>query len=1014
MRPQERMASSPRGFTRGRLALIIGVAVIFVLIISAKGLATFYTDFLWFQSVHFEKTWWGVEAAKVGLALFFIIVFALVCWLSLTLAERAKVDVGLVTSKPEDELVQRYRATIGTKSKYLHLAIAALLGLAAGAGASSQWNNWILFKNSVNFTQPACRIPGYGIVCVDPQFHKPISFFVFKLPFIEFLISWVFFSLVIITIVTAAIYYLNGGIRLQGKGKRVSSAVKTHISVLLALMALVKAVGYYYQRFELDMSTRGFVEGASYTDVHAQLPAINLLMWISIVACVIFLLNIRRQGWLLPATGIGLWVVLAIVVGAIYPALIQNFKVKPNQNALERPYIARDITATRFAMDLNKVHVIPFPYQSTLTTQEISKYSQSLSDAQLWDPKYALQTFDKLQDIRSYYQFNTLSVDRYPIGAAGANSPVVIGVRSINDSQIPAPSWVNNHLQYTHGYGVALAPANQVSDTATPNFAVSNLPPTSSIGMNISQPSVYFGLNMSGWVIGNTKQPEIDYQLQNGNSQTSKYSGSGGVQLNSIFKRLAFAIRFGDINTLISSLVTNKSRMIFVRNIQDEVQKAAPFLQYDADPYPVLYNGGLYWVQDAYTTTNNFPYSQPPDTSAVNPAGGLANVNFNYVRNSVKVVINAYTGQMKFFVMDPSDPIIEAYEKAFPEMFTPLSQMPMGIRTHLRYPEDLMTVQASAYGSYHITNPVGFYNQGDAWEISQDPGSGNPDSVFKTQSVVNSQGQVVVTGLQRMAPVYQEIQLPGTSTPVFSLTEPMVPISSNDQVQNLTAFMVGLSNPSNYGTLDAYVLPRGETVDGPALMDATMAATPSISQAISLLNTQGSSVELGDVLPIPVGNTMVYVRPLYVESSRNPLPQLQRVIVVTGKSAAMDNSLQLALSDLTQSSITSILPTGPVSTSTTPGSSGGSSQASQYLQQAQTDYQNAQQALSSGNLGQYQSDINQMDQQIQQAVQTLGNSSGSSQSSSLGGPTTTTSIKPNTTSTTNKTKVRSGTQVSKG
>ncbi len=972
MRPPERMTPINRGFTRRRIIILV-VAVLFILLLlSAKGLATFYTDYLWFQSVHFAKTWWGVEAAKVGLALFFIVIFGVFCWLNMSLADRSRMDVTLVASKPEDELVQRYRATIGSRGKYLHVVVSALLGISAGAGASSQWNNWLLFRNSVNFTQKSCRIPGYGKVCVDAQFHKPIAFFVFKLPFIEFLISWAFFALIIVAVVTTAVHYLNGGIRLQGRGKHVSSAVKTHLSVLLAMMALVKAIGYYYQRFELDMSTRGFVEGASYTDVHAQLPAINLLMWISIVACLIFLLNIRRQGWILPATGIGLWIVLAIVIGAIYPALIQNFKVKPNQNALERPYIARDIAATRFAMGINKVHVIPFPYKSTLTTQEISQYSQSLSDAQLWDPQYALQTFDKLQDIRSYYQFNNLSVDRYPIGSNGQMTPSIIGVRAINDSEIPAPSWVNDHLQYTHGYGVALAPANQVTSTATPNFVISNLPPTSTAGFDITQPSIYFGVNMSGWVIANTKQPEIDYQLPNGNSQSSTYHGSGGVQLNSFLRRLAFAIRFGDVNTLISSLVTDKSRMIFVRDIQAEVEKAAPFLQYDADPYPVINNGGVYWVQDAYTTTNNFPYSQQPDTSAVNPNSGLANVAFNYVRNSVKVVINAYTGQMKFYVMDPRDPIIQAYSKAFPSMFTPLSKMPAGIRSHLRYPEDMMTVQASAYGSYHITSPANFYNQGDAWEISQDAGSGNPDAVLKSQQVVNSQGQIVVTGLQRMAPVYQELQLPGQSKPQFTIMEPMVPISANDGVQNLTSFLVGLSNPSDYGTLNAYVLPRGQTIDGPALVDATMAATPSISQAISLLNTQGSSVELGDVLPIPVGNTMVYVRPLYVESSRNPLPQLQRVIVVTGKTAAMDNSLQLALSDLLQGSVPSLAPNAPTGPS---AQSGASPQVTQDLSQAQIQYQNAQQALSSGNLGQYQSDINQMDQDIQQAQQAAGGSS---------------------------------------
>jgi uncharacterized membrane protein (UPF0182 family) len=984
-----------RKLTRGRMiALIIVLAAILVLLLS-KGLAMFYTDWLWFDSVHLGQTWRGLVGAKVGLALVFIGVFIVICFANLMVADRSMPDIELAAAGPEDEFVRRYRATVGRYTRVIYAAVSLLLAIAVGAGAESQWNNWILFRNAVNFTNPGCRLPGYGKVCVDAEFHKPISFFVFKLPFIEFVIGWAFAALVVVTIATMLVHYLNGGIRFQAKGRRVGSQVKAHLSVLLALLALVKAAGYYFGRYQLDTSTRGFVEGASYTDVHAQLPAFNLLIWIMLVACVLFLVNIRRQGWVLPMTGIGLWLVVAVVLGAIYPALIQNFKVKPAQSVLERPYIKRDITATRFAMGINHVEVEPFNYQASLTTQEVTAYSTSLTDAQLWDPQFTLQAFDKLQDIRSYYQFKTLGVDRYPIGAEGQETPVILGVRQLNYSQLPSGGWVNTHLQYTHGYGVALAPANQVSPTATPNFVISDLPVSSMIPVNIDQPSVYFGTGMSGWVIVDSRQKELDFQNPStgANVYSPPYSGDGGVKLSSLFRRLAFAIRFGDVNTLISSLVTDRSRVMFYRNVSEEVQKAAPFLQLDADPYPILMDGQIWWMQDAYTTTDQFPYSQPPDTSPLPESSGLANTSFNYVRNSVKILVNAYTGQMTFYVMDPNDPVIQAYERAFPGMFTPASKMALqhpDLPAHLRYPEDLMTVQAAAYGSYHITNVAGFYNQGDAWVISQDPGSGNPSQLLQPQTFTNSQGQLEVSNtVVRMPPVYQELQLPGSTQTSFTLMEPMVPYSANDQVQNLTSLIVGLSDPGQYGKLVAYVLPRGQLIDGPALVDATMAANPKISQEISLLNQQGSSVELGDVLPIPVGNSIVYVRPLYIESSRNPLPQLQYVVAVSGKTAVMDTSLAAALQDLTQSTL-------PVLGTQTPSSAPSpqvSAAVSQDLQQAQDAYNAAQQALSSGNLGAYQSDINQMEQYVSAAQQAAGGSG-------IVGSSSSTTVAPRTTGTT--------------
>jgi uncharacterized membrane protein (UPF0182 family) len=953
--------------TRGRVWLIVALIVVLILLFSLRGIADFYTDYLWFGSVHLSQVWRGMLGAKIGLALFFIAVFFAGMWASLAVADRlAPKDRPLGA---EEELVKRYRKAVTPRAVLVRTIVSLVLAVLVGVGASGQWKNWILFRNSVPF----------GIK--DPQFHTDASFYVFRLPFYSFLVSWVFLALAIILIVTAMSMYLNGGIRLQGQGQRVTPQVKAHLSVILSLMALDKAIGYYLQRFDLVTSTRGYVEGATYTDVHAQLPALTLLIFISLAAFVILIVNIRRQGWVLPVIGVGLWLFIALVVGVIYPAFIQTFKVEPSQNTLERPYISRNIAATRYAMGINNVKTSSFQDSSSLSAAQVAApvNQETLSSVRLWDPGFAQDTFDKLQNLRSYYNLSNLASDRYTIN--GQTTPAIVAVREVNPTQLPAQSWVNSHLQYTHGYGAVLAPANQADQDGNPTFAIQNIPPVSSDDLpQLSQPAVYFGQNMSGYVIADTKQPEIDYQLPNGNNKETSYRGSGGVPAGSVFRRAAFALRFGDINPLISGLVTSNSRVIFVRDIQQMVQMAAPFLQFDADPYATVIDGKIYWVVDAYTTTDHFPYGQTADTSAVNPSSGLATTSFNYVRNSVKVVIDAYNGNMTFYDMDPHDPVIEAYSKAFPGMFTPSSQMSPQLRAHLRYPEDIFTVQSAMYGRYHITNPVSFYNAGDAWELSQNPGAGSPSAALSVTAATNAQGQVVgPVKTTRMSPIYQVMAIPGQDKLSFNILEAYVPVSQNDVQQNLTAFMIGDSDPAHYGQLYSFVTPRGQQFDGPALIDARISATQSISQQISLLNQQGSQVVLGNVLMVPVDQSLVYIRPMYVSSSRNSLPELKNVIVVFGQQATMSSTLSGALGQAFSA---------PVPTTTPSGGGGGggvSAEVSSLLNQAQQVYSSAQAALKSGNLGAYQSDINQLGGILSEAAQLSGQPAGGSGSSNGSG-----------------------------
>jgi uncharacterized membrane protein (UPF0182 family) len=966
--PSDLPPASKSASHRGRRWIVVAAILLVVVGLSFKTFAIFYTDALWFSSVSLRSVWLKLFEVKAGLMLVFSAIFAVMLLISLIVTERLAPKGPSMDA--EDEFVKRYREVIGPYARWLRAAVVAVLSLIIGSQALGQWQNWLLFRYSTPFD------------ATDPQFHRNVAYYVFILPFQQFLIHWTLVALIMVLLVTALSHYLNGGIRMQGPRPRVRPAVKAHLSVILGLIALTKAVGYYLARFNLDLSSNGYVQGAGYTDVHARLPALELLILVSLAAAALLLYNIRRQGWALPILGVGLWFLVALTAGTIYPAAVQALKVNPAQNTLERPYIQRNINATRTAMGITNVVSTAYPASSTLTADQLSANGDTLGNVRLWDPLQTQPTYDKLQDIRSYYQFNSLAVDRYPVNRV--ETPVVVGVREINDQDLPSSSWVNTTLQYTHGYGMIVSPANVATSNGDPQFAVGAVPPVSNSGLaTITQPSVYFGLNNTGYVVANTKQPEINYQLTNGQNIETHYKGDGGVQLSSFFDQVMFAVRFNDLNLLISNQITSDSRLMFDRGVQARVSKAAPFLNLDADPYPVLLNGHIDWIQDAYTTTANYPYAQDADTSAV-AAGSRLSGTFNYVRNSVKVVIDAYSGKMTFYVMDPSDPIIETYEKAFPGMFTSASKMSPELRAHLRYPEDIFTVQATMYGKYHIRNAQSFYSAADAWTLSPDPGSGQPAQALATTQTVNAQGQVVSTGqLVRMSPIYQELRIPGESGQSFNLLDAFVPVSAGSQIQTLSGYMIAGSDPGHYGQLKMFVTPRNNPVNGPAIVAAKIDATPTVSGQISLLNQNGSSVLLGNVLMIPVANALLYIQPLYVESSRNAFPELQKVIAVYGNQpAAIGNTLSAALSTLFNAPV-------QATTGGTGGSTGTlSPQAQDLLAEAQTSYQQAQVDLKAGNLGAYQNDINALESSLQE-VQAL-----------TGGPvastTTTTTTNPST------------------
>jgi uncharacterized membrane protein (UPF0182 family) len=999
----------PSPSRRARIGLIVGVIVLIVLIASLRGLARFWINYLWFQSVGFTSVFRGVLLTKVVLALIFILIFFVLMFVNLLIADRA-APVDIDTADAND-LVVRYRDVAYPHRRVIRIVTSVIFALLAGTGANREWNNWDLFRYHVSF----------GIN--DPEFHKDVGFYVFQLPFIEFLLGWAFEAVIVVLIVSLVSHYLNGGILPQASSNRSTPTVKAHISVLLGVLALIKAVDYYYERLELVLARNHVVNGATATSVHADKPAKTLLMVIAVIAAGLFLANIRQRGWILPAVAVVLWGLVSILIGDAYPAIYQALRVSPSEQTREAPYIERNILATREAYGLNKVQVdTNYQYTSTIDSGQVTGQAptevatqETLANVRLLDPQVQalLNTFDKYQALRSYYSFNDLDPDRYDLN--GTETATITSIRELN-SNVPS-GFVNQHLEYTHGYGAVVAPISEsgFNSDGTPNFTLKSLPAVGQPPLSETGSQVYFGegQDTNGFVIGNSKTPELDYE-NNTNNQitevTNHYSGSGGVKAGSLLRRAAFALDFGNADFVLSGQITPSSRVLFNRNIVTRVKKAAPFLKYDADPYAVVLQNQVWWIIDAYTTTDNYPYSQNANTDRVPAASGL-NSTFNYVRNSVKVVVNAYTGQMYFIDMGTGDPILQVYKRAFPDLFISLdkanAEIP-GIQAHFRYPEDLFDVQTNMYGRYHLTDAADFYSQAQAWTISPDPGSGELSNTNSLNPGVSITGAPLPVA--RLAPQYILAHLPGSPNNLsFSLITPYVPISSSTVSQNLVSFMTASSDTDDYGQLEVFETPAGETVDGPGLISNAIRSNQAISQELTLYDQKGSQVELGEVETIPIGTTLLYVQPVYVESSSNQIPTLKDVVVVYDGQAYHSNnaSLDAALcqivnnpgdgeqpfksycntaaatsqlpssatgsSGTSSSSGTSTTTTVPASTTTLPSTSAtvppppANATVASLLGEAESAYNDAKAALQSGNLALYGTDINLSEGYVAQA-----------------------------------------------
>ena len=921
-----------RGFSFIVFVAIIGFSV-------ARAIATFFTNYLWFDSVNLNSVWIKILLTKGALVgttslLAFIFIFT-----NLRLAVRATPVMDIFESFESQDPLSRFRAW--TNERFLRYRLWGSIGLSLflGAGASQLWEQVLLFLNQQSF----------GVT--DPVFQADVSRYVFGLPLYRLFVSWGFQLVIFTSLIIVLFFVATGALQLrQGRLPEVSSGAKAHLSVLLAFIAILKAFAYRLDSMELLYSPRGKVFGASYTDVIAHLPALNLLILISLFGAVLLLVNIKRRGWLLPATAISLWLAVSIIVGGLVPAAIQRFRVVPDELNKELPYVENHIDYTRLAYGLDSIEEKSFAASPDLSQDDISNNKQTVDNIRLWDPTVLAETYSQLQEIRAYYALQEVDVDRYRIN--GELTQVMVAARELDQTNLPAVGWVNERLQYTHGFGVVFSPANNVASQGQPDFYVKGVPATTTVAeLEVEQPRIYFGESADSveYVVVNSLQDEVDYPLSTEGQSVAytNYSGDGGVGIGSFFRRLGFALRYSELNLLISNQLSDDSKLIMERNIVSRVKKAAPFLYTDNDPYLALIDGNLFWIIDMYTVSDKYPYAQPADTRRINENSGLP-VNFNYLRNSVKAVVNAYDGTMNFYVVDENDPIMTAYNDIFPDLFSPKSEMSSELLDHIRYPEDLFTIQSDMYRDYHMTDPRVFYADEDPWVIPSDSST--------TPRVATLRGEFTEIGFKPMLPYYLLMSLPGETDLSYLIFQPFNP----ENRPNMQSFLVADADPENYGQLIDFRLPKGEFVDGPSQVATRINQDPDISQIFTLLDQQGSSVIKGNLFVVPINQSILYYQPIYLQGEQNPLPEFKFVVVVFQDRIIMSETLSEALASIF----------GDELISDVVEESEGESPLD-LLAKATTAFEQAQEQLQKGNLGKYQELIDQAQQYVDLAIDQL-------------------------------------------
>lgn len=935
---------------RWLVALAIPI-ILFILLNVGRGI---YTNVLWFDSVGYRSVYATEITTRIWLFLSGSGVALAIIAVNLLIARRLAPSADSPEFEVSQELRGLFSASQSASTRRVLLVVVSVLAVvvavAFGSSLAGHWDAVLLFTHAQSFHKE------------DPQFHQDLSFYVFRLPLYKILLDWILTVLVIATLAALAVYVLRGilfGFRIDAPRpilRHVFSIesprwIKLHVSILIVAFFLVLIARSYLSRFGLVYSTRGVDVGAFYTDLHATLPMIYVRMVVAGICVLLVLAGLYRGGLALPIGAVALWSVVW-VLSNLYPVFVQRFSVEPNELSREEPYLVRNMAMTRYAFGLDQIAESQFPANATATEQEVQANQATIDNVRLWGPDPLRLALSQVQTIRPLFEFSDVDVDRYTID--GVYRQVMLSARELNSSRLPddAQTWVNRTLQFTHGYGFTVAAVNAAAPDGSPSLLVKDIPLQGPI--TTARPEVYFGEQPERYIIVDGNEPEFT-PVSGGTNLQTRFEGEGGVKVGGILQRLAYAWTFRDPNILISGAINGNSRIIYRRNIQQRIHEIAPFLKLDADPYLVVDPAGMYWVQDAYTATDRIPYGHRIDGQ-------------NYLHNSVKVVVNAYSGETNFYVTEPDEPILKAYAAIFPDLFKPLEQMPPTLRSHLRYPEDLFRVQTQAYLRYHIRDARQFYQQEDQWDIP---------------TVLSGGGNGAIR------PYYVITRLPGETQEEFMLILPFVPRNRT----NAIAWMAARSDGVNYGKLASFRFPDGVSVPGPTQVERRIDSDGRVSQQLTLWNQSGSKVIRGDLLMIPIGNANLFFEPLYLAATGGggEIPQLKRVVVVNGESVAMEPTLSRAIDvlfgratpsglDSTGATVGAVpstatptaAPSSPTATPTPASAPGNGTDLAALVTQATQSYDRAQALLRAGDFAGYGRETEQLKQILDRLAQITG------------------------------------------
>jgi uncharacterized membrane protein (UPF0182 family) len=901
-----------------RILFLVFLAVFFVF---GPLLATWYTDWLWFLDLGYPAVFWTPFLSRAGLAACVGAAVFLILYLNARPFLRDNRAQPIVILRGDGQPVRMWSAATIRRTVWIGAAtLAALSGLANS-------RRWLVFQQFLHAQPSGVR---------DPIFGADVTFYMLQFPFYRFLESFLWSWLLFATALVAAAYVVDGALRaFQGRWI-VPPAVRAHLSLLGGLLFLVRAAGFRLDAYELMISQRGLYFGPTYADLHARLPALNVLSMLSLTGALLLFANVRLKT-LRFAVGVVAFMAIAWLLGAgVFPAAVQQLVVAPNELTRETPYLQRHIQSTRRAFQLDRAVERAFPVAETLPAAALARNAPTLRNVRLWDYRPLLDAYRQLQGLRAYYMIQDVDVDRYTVG--GEQRQVMIAAREMDVRRLPpqARNWVNEHQIYTHGYGAVASPVNRIREGGMPELWLRDLPPVATVPeLQVERPEIYFGEMTTAYALVGTRGGELDFARGEENT-TTRYAGRSGVPLSNGLRRLAFAMRFGTEKIALSSDFTPQTRVLFARTLRERIGRLAPFLRLDNDPYLVVAGGRLFWIADGYTTSTRYPYAQPA------PQGP------NYIRNAVKVVVDAYHGTVDFYLVDPADPLAAAWGRIFPGLFKPAAALPEALRAHLRYPVDLFEMQALVYANYHMQDPRVFYNREDAWSW--------PNEIFAGQTT-------------RVEPYYVTMRLPGEAAPEFVLILPM----TAQRRDNMVAWLAARNDPAAYGQLLTFRFPKDRVVYGPMQIESRINQDTAISQALTLWNQQGSRVIRGNLLVIPIDDALLYVEPIFLQAEASQLPELKRVIVAHGQRIAMEETLERALARVFDLPLRD----GPAGTaadaipgaaapqrSAPPGAAPAATtmaeDVSAVIARAAEVYRRAQASLRRGDLGAYQRDIDEV------------------------------------------------------